>query len=65
MATAYTFTDANINSAAYRLEQRRPSVSTQAKIAHLRRYLADRAEFAWQPTYKAVEAELRSLEAQQ
>jgi hypothetical protein len=64
MATSYTSYNANVNSADYRLNQRPASVTTEAKIAHLRRYLADRAEFAWMESYKQVERELRALEVQ-
>jgi hypothetical protein len=62
MAKAYTFTDANINSAAYRADRRPAPVSTEAKIAQLRKYLADRAEFAWMNSYKKVQQELAALE---
>lgn len=63
MTTSYTFTDANLNSADYRLSQRPTPLSTEQRIKLLRRYMEDRAEFAWMESYKQVQRELAELEA--
>ena len=64
MATSYTSYNANVNSADYRLSQRPTPLPIEARIKLLRRYLADRAEFAWMPSYKQAEQELKELEGE-
>lgn len=61
MPLNYSFTSANINSSAYRLEQRPAPATTAAKIERLRRWLADRPEQAWRASYQQVEQELAAL----
>jgi hypothetical protein len=62
MASNYVAT--NLQTADWRIRQNPAPLSTEARIKLLRRYLADRYEFAWMESYKKAERELAELEAQ-
>jgi len=60
-----TYTDININSAAYRLDQRRPQPTIAKRIAYLERSIDELAPFNWTASYKQMEVELAELKAQE
>lgn len=62
MSTSYTYTNANINSASYRLDQKRTPLTPEQKIKCMRKWLAEHADFAWSENYKTYAAELKALE---
>jgi hypothetical protein len=62
MATSYTYHNANVNSMAYRSEQKPNPASQARRIERLRQWLADRQGYEWTAGFKAAAAELKELE---
>lgn len=58
----YTTTAANINSAAFRLDQRPGAATREQRIAALRKYLVRAERFSYTQTYREAQAELAALE---
>lgn len=52
----------NVNSAAYRSEQRTQRATVEQRIAHIRRWLDHNGHLAYTATYKERSAELARLE---
>lgn len=62
MASSYVAT--NLQTQDYRTTVRPAPVSREQKVAHLRRWLAERSEQAWRESYKAAAQELAVLETE-
>lgn len=60
----YTTIDANVNSAAYRAEQRPGHATREQRIAHLKRYLERAKPFEYTDTYQKSQMELAQLESE-
>jgi hypothetical protein len=64
MASNYSYTNANLNSADYRLNQRRTTLTTEQRIKLMRKWLEEHKDFAWCESYRQYAAELKALEGQ-
>lgn len=62
MSTSYTYTNANINSASYRLDQKRAPLTTEQRVKLMKKWLSEHADFAWTDSYRTYAAELKALE---
>lgn len=58
----YTTTNANVNSAAFRSEQRTQRATVEQRIAHIRRWLDNNGDLAYTAAYRERSAELARLE---